>query len=265
MREQPLVLHGKVKLAHFDPAYTADCDKAETKERTRAAAERIAELQDLLFANSKQAVLLVFQGLDASGKDGSIKKVLREVNPAGVQTAYFKVPSSEEMAHDYLWRVHKAVPRYGNLGVFNRSHYEAVLAERVVGGLSREVCRQRFKQIVDFEQMLAANHVVILKFFLHVSRAEQAKRFRERLEIPKKKWKFSSGDLETRKHWDDYMEAYDEMLSATSHRDARWHLVPADHKWYRNFVVARTVVKALEDLRLTWPKPKEDLSKIRIK
>jgi len=265
MRHQLLVIKGKIKLADFDPGYSAGMNKQEARTRTRKCAKRIAELQELLYANSNRALLLIFQGLDASGKDGAIRKVLHYVNPAGVETAYFKVPSAEEKAHDYLWRVHREIPRYGSIGVFNRSHYEAVLVERVLGGLSHAVCEQRFRQIENFELMLAENGVTILKFYLHLSRAEQARRFRERLEIPKKRWKFSSADLNTRLRWKDYMKAYEEMLNATSRDFARWHIVPSDHNWYRNFVVARTVNDALEALHLKWPKPKEDLSRIRIK
>jgi len=189
---------------------------------------------------------------------------LRHVNPAGVETANFKVPSSEERAHDYLWRVHKVVPRFGNIGVFNRSHYEAVLVERVLKIVPRNVWSRRYKQIVAFEQMLEENNVLLLKFYLHTSKEEQAERFKERLANPKKNWKFSEADLKTRQHWDDYMQAYEDMLNRTSHEAARWHLVPADRNWFRDHVVAHTVVRAMEDLKLKWPKPKEDLSKIRI-
>jgi PPK2 family polyphosphate:nucleotide phosphotransferase len=265
MRDQPIVITNKIKLSEFDPAYCAGREKTETKQETRRFAERIGELQELFHANSDRAVLLLFQGLDASGKDGAIRKVLHYVNPAGVETAYFKVPSTEEKAHDFLWREHRVVPRYGNIGVFNRSHYEAVLVERVLGGLSRSVWQQRYRQIVEFEQMLMENHVVVLKFFLHLSRDEQAERFRERLELPEKRWKFSSGDLETRRHWKAYMEAYEDMLNATSHEAARWHVVPADRNWFRNYVVSQTVAQTMEAFKLKWPKPKEDLSKIRIK
>lgn len=264
MRHQPTVIKGKIKLADFDPAYTAGLDKRKTKKLAQAHAQRIADLQELLYANANQAVLLVFQGLDASGKDGSIRHVLQYVNPAGVQTANFKVPSAEEKAHDFLWRVQREVPRRGNIGIFNRSHYEAVLVERVMGDLSHKVREQRYRQIVAFEEMLVENNIVLLKFFLHLSREEQANRFWERMEMPQKRWKFSSGDLETRRHWDAYMEAYEDMLNATSHAVARWRLVPADFNWYRNYVVASAVVEAMESLKLKWPQPKEDLSKIRI-
>lgn len=264
MRHQPVVIETKIKLSDFDPGYAAGRDKEETKLAARAFAKEIGELQQLLYANSTHAVLLVFQGLDASGKDGAIRKVLHYVNPAGVETAYFKVPSAEEKAHDFLWRIHRAVPRRGSIGIFNRSHYEAVLVERVLEKLKRSVCEQRYDQIIEFEEMLVENHVVLLKFFLHLSRAEQAKRFHERIERPEKRWKFSSDDLKTRHHWREYMVAYEDMVNATSHKAARWHLVPADHKWYRDYVVARTVAEAMENLHMKWPKPREDLSKIVI-
>jgi PPK2 family polyphosphate:nucleotide phosphotransferase len=202
--------------------------------------------------------------MDASGKDGSIRRVLEFVNPAGIETANFKVPSDEERAHDFLWRIHKAIPRYGNIGVFNRSHYEAVLAERVLGIVPKKVWSRRYEQIVDFEKMLVENNVVLLKFYLHLGKAEQAKRFEERLANPKKNWKFSHADLKTRQHWDDYVTAYQDMLNATSHKAARWHLVPADRNWYRDHLIAENVVRAMESLKMNWPEPTEDLSKIRI-
>lgn len=265
MPSQPVVIKSRIKLKHFDPGYAGGRDKEKTKAEVDELGRRISDLQHLLYANSDRAVLLLFQGLDASGKDGAVRSVLHHVNPAGVHVANFKVPSDEERAHDFLWRVHKEVPRYGYIGVFNRSHYEAVLAERVLKIVPRKVWFQRYAQIVDWERMLAANNIVLLKFFLHLSREEQAERFRERIENPKKNWKFSASDLQTRERWDDYMEAYEDMLNATSHPDARWHIVPADRNWYRDYVVATTVVAAMEQLDLRWPKPKEDLSKIRIK
>jgi PPK2 family polyphosphate:nucleotide phosphotransferase len=265
MPRQPSVITRPIRLKDFATDYCEGLGKKDAKPITKRCAKRIGKLQALLYAESRRAVLLLFQGLDASGKDGAIRNVLHYVNPAGVQTANFKAPSSLEKAHDYLWRVHKAVPPFGYLGVFNRSHYEAVLAERVLGFVSGKECQRRYREIVDFERMLADNGVVLLKFFLHVGFKEQANRFRARLEIPHKRWKFSAADLETREHWRDYMKAYEETLNATSHPSARWHLVPADRKWYRDHVIASAVVGAMEDLKLRWPKPKEDLSKIRIK
>lgn len=265
MKSQPVVIRSKIKLKDFAADYCGGCDKAATKKLTKKHGRHIGELQPLLYANAKKSLLLIFQGMDASGKDGCARKLLTYVNPAGVQTANFKVPSDEERAHDYLWRIHQAVPRRGNIGVFNRSHYEAVLAERVLDIVPRKVWSQRYAQIVDFERMLVANDTVVLKFYLHLSHDEQAERFKERLANPKKYWKFSHADLKTRQHWDNYIEAYEDMLNATSHPDAPWHLVPADRNWYRNYVVARTVDEALRNLKMKWPEPAEDLSKVRIK
>lgn len=265
MHSQPLIARGKIHLKDFDPRYCGGLDKDETKEKTDRLCERIDDLQRLLYANSSHAVLLLFQGMDASGKDGSIRSVLRHVNPAGVEVANFKVPSTEERAHDFLWRIHKVIPRFGNIGVFNRSHYEAVLAERVLEIVPKKIWRQRYGQIVDFERLLAANHVVLLKFHLHISREEQAERFKERLADPHKHWKFSQADIKTRQHWEDYIVAYQDMLNATSHAAARWHIVPADRNWYRDYVVASAVVRAMEGMRLKWPKLKEDLDGIKIK
>lgn len=254
MRSQPVVVRGSIKLKHFDPGWRGDEDKDHAKKLTKKLGRRIGDIQELLYANARPAVLLIFQGIDASGKDGAIRTLLKHVNPAGVETANFKQPSAEEMAHDFLWRVHVRVPRSGHIGVFNRSHYEAVLAERVLGLVPRKQWIRRYEQIVEFEQMLTENDVVVLKFFLHVSRKEQARRFRERLEDPRKNWKFSKDDVATRKRWDDYALAYEDMLNATSHPAARWHIIPADHNWYRDYVIAQAVARALVGLKLKWPK-----------
>jgi PPK2 family polyphosphate:nucleotide phosphotransferase len=265
MKMQPVVIRGKVRLKDFSPSYCGGLDKDDTKEKVAKFGERIGELQQLLYANSKHAVLLIFQGMDASGKDGSVRHVLEQVNPAGVETANFKVPSSEERAHDFLWRHHKAIPRYGNIGVFNRSHYESVLAERVLKIVPEKVWSKRYRQIVAFEEFLADNNVLLLKFFLHISKEEQAERFEERLANPKKNWKFSHADLKTRQRWGDYIDAYEDMLNATSHKKARWHVIPADRNWYRDYVIARSVVQAMEGLKMKWPEPEEDLSKVKVK
>ncbi len=264
MHSQLVVVKDTIKLKHFDPGYTGGLEKEEAKAKTEKLCHRLGELQQLLYANSTHAVVLLFQGMDASGKDGTVTAVLQHVNPIGVEVANFKLPSSEEKAHHYLWRVSKALPRYGNLGVFNRSHYEAVLVERVLGIAPHKEWSRRYEQIVAWERMLAENRIILLKFFLHLSREEQGDRLQERLENPKKRWKFSTGDLETRERWDEYAEAYEDMLSATSHPSARWHIIPADHNWYRNLLVSQISVKAVEALKLKWPEPKEDLSKIKI-
>lgn len=265
MKSQPVKVEAKVRLKKFAPDYDGGLDKDKTKAKTCEIGERIGELQQLLYANSTHAALLIFQGMDASGKDGSVRSVLGSVNASGVETANFKVPSDEERAHDFLWRVHKAVPRYGNIGVFNRSHYEGVLVERVQKIVPKEVWSARYEQIVNFEKMLCANNVLILKFYLHISKKEQAERFRERIENPKKYWKWSNSDLETRQKWGDYIEAYEDMLNETSHKAAPWHIIPADRNWYRDYVIGDTVVKALEALNMKWPKPRADLSKVQIK
>ena len=265
MNDQPVIVRGKVRLKDFDPHYDGGLDKDATKEKTKAFGERIGELQQLLYANSSHAALLIFQGMDARGKDGSVRSVLQDVNVSGVETANFKVPSDEERAHDFLWRVHKVVPRYGNIGVFNRSQYEAVLVERVQKIVPKDVWSKRYEQIVNFEKMLCANRVLVLKFYLHISKKEQAERFEERLQNPKKYWKFSQADLKSRQKWSDYIDAYEDMLNKTSHDDAPWHIIPADRNWYRDYVITKTVVRALEGLKMTWPKPKEDFSKIRVK
>jgi PPK2 family polyphosphate:nucleotide phosphotransferase len=264
MKSQPVVIQGKIRLADFDAVFCDGLEKEKAKVKTGQHAQRIGELQDLLYANSNRAVLLIFQGMDASGKDGAGRRVLEHVNPLGVSAISFKVPSDEERAHDFLWRVHKAVPRHGFIGVFNRSHYEAVLAERVLNIVPKKVWSTRYTQIVDFEQMLVESGVVLLKFYLHISKEEQAERLRERLANPRKYWKFSRGDLATRERWADYMNAYEDMLNKTSHKVARWHLVPADRNWYRDYVITRTVMQAMENLKMKWPKPAEDLSKIKV-
>ena len=264
MKTQRVIVTGKIRLRHFATDYRGRRDKEKTKQGTDGRGRRIGDLQQLLYANAHHAVLLIFQGMDASGKDGAIRTVLQYVNPAGVQTANFKVPSAEEAAHDFLWRIHHAVPRLGNIGVFNRSHYKAVLTERVLVLVPRKTWRRRYGEIVDFERMLVANQVLVLKFYLHISRREQARRFKERLADPRKNWKFSPADLATRQHWADYIDAYEDMLNATSHPAARWHLVPADRNWYRDHVVAATVVRALDALKLKWPKPAKNRSKVRI-
>lgn len=265
MKRLPCSIDEKIRLKDFDSSEDGGLDKDKTKADTDALAEKIGQLQELLYANGTHSMLLLFQGLDASGKDGSVRHVLRHVNPAGVETANFKVPSAEERAHDFLWRVHKAVPRYGNFGVFNRSHYEGVLAERVLKIVPPLVWRRRYDQIVQFERMLVENNVVLLKFYLHLGKEEQAERLEERLHNPRKQWKFAKGDLETRLHWREYTRAYEDMLNATSHRHARWHLVPADRNWYRDHLIARTVVQAMEGLQMKWPKPAENLDGIRIR
>jgi PPK2 family polyphosphate:nucleotide phosphotransferase len=262
---QPMKIISPVRLKNVNPNYHEGLDKEKARELTEKLCRRIGELQEMLYADRSRALLIVLQGMDTSGKDGTVKHVFDAVNPAGVETAYFKTPSSEELAHDYLWRVHKVVPRYGNIGVFNRSHYEEALIVRVLDFVPPKVWRKRYDQINAFEKHLAENNVVILKFFLHISKDEQAKRLQARIDDPRKRWKFQLDDLKMRACWDRFQKAYEDVINRCSTPYAPWHVIPANHKWYRNYIVAKIIVNALDSLNLKFPKPKEDLSKIRIK
>lgn len=261
---QPVKILAPIRLKDFNPDFCGGLDKDATREKTIRLCQRIGELQDLLYANARQAVIILLQGMDASGKDGVVKRVLEFVTPLGIEIANFKAPSAEDLAHDYLWRVHQRVPRYGHIGVFNRSHYENVLIVRVMKLQPEHVWRARYDQINAFEKHLTENRVILLKFFLHLSKEEQAQRLTARLQDKRKNWKFEMGDLEMRAKWPQFQKAYEDALNRCSMPWAPWHIVPADRKWYRDFVVARTVVNALEKLKLKWPKPREDLSKIKI-
>jgi len=261
---QPIKVLSPIRLRDFNPDYHEGLDKEKTREKTLRLCQRIGEFQELLYADASQSLLILLQGMDTSGKDGAVRHVLQCVNPAGVQTANFKAPSHEELAHDFLWRVHQAVPRYGDIGVFNRSHYEDVLVVRVMRLEPPHVWRARFDQINAFEKHLVANRVVLLKFFLHISREEQAERLRARLEDPRKNWKFQMEDLKMRAHWGKFQKAYEDAINRCNTADAPWHIVPANRKWYRDYVLAKVVVKALEGMKLRWPKPAADLSKVRV-
>jgi len=261
---QPLKITAPIRLKDFNPDFHDGLEKEETREKTLKLTQRIGELQELLHADADQSLLIILQGMDTSGKDGAAKRLLEFVNPAGIETANFKSPSSEELAHDFLWRVHKLVPRNGNIGIFNRSHYEDVLIVRVLRLQPAPVWRKRYEQINAFEKYLVANNVVVLKFFLHICRQEQGERLKARIQDPHKNWKFELADLKMRAQWGRFQKAYEDALSLCSSHDAPWYIIPADRKWYRDYVIAKTVVKTLEDMNLKWPKPKEDLSKIRI-
>ncbi len=255
----------KVNLADYDPAYSGGYrrkrDVADLVKRNR---KRLRELQQVLWAEGKHALLIVLQALDAGGKDGTIRHVFRGVNPQGCQVTSFKVPTEEELAHDFLWRIHKAVPRKGYIGIFNRSHYEDVLVVRVHNLVPPEVWGQRYEQINNFEKMLADTGTTILKFFLHISKEEQKRRFEARLRDPTKNWKFSMGDVEERAYWDDYMRAFEDALSKCSTPWAPWYIIPADHKWYRNLVVSQIIVETLEKLDMRYPPSLPDADKIVI-
>ena len=210
-------------------------------------------------------MLVIFQAMDGGGKDGAIDHVFSGVNPQGCAVTSFKVPSTEEQSHDYLWRIHKATPARGMIGIFNRSHYESVLVERVKKLAPRELWSMRYASINSFEKLLAQEGTTILKFFLHISWEEQKRRMEARLKDPGKNWKFSPSDLKERRRWDDYMEAYEDALQKCSTKAAPWYIVPADHKWYRNWVVSDVIVRALEKLDLKYPPPLKDADKIRVR
>ena len=257
---------GKFRLKHFDPAHTGHLhSKQHANQLLQQGITAMAELQDRLYAQDRWGVLLIFQAMDAAGKDGVIKHVMSGVNPQGCQVYSFKVPSAEELDHDYLWRSLRRLPERGRIGIFNRSYYEEVLVvrvhpevlnrERIPPSLvTKDIWKQRFEDINAFERYLACNGMVIRKFFLNVSKKEQKRRFLDRLEEPEKNWKFSIADLRERERWGDYMDAYEDMISHTASHHAPWYVVPADHKWYTHVVVAAAIVDALQGLKLAYPK-----------
>jgi PPK2 family polyphosphate:nucleotide phosphotransferase len=261
------------RLKDVDPDDTLDFTKEEHKPAAKEAlalgVAALADLQDKLYAQDKWAVLLIFQAMDAAGKDGAIKHVMSGVNPQGCQVYSFKSPSAEDLDHDYLWRCMKCLPNRGHIGIFNRSYYEEVLVVRVHPEflakqklppelVGKNIWDNRFKDIRNFEQYLARNGVVVLKFFLHVSKKEQKRRFLERIDDPLKNWKFSSNDANERDFWNDYMEAYEEMIQETATKHAPWYVVPADNKWFTRVVVAAAVIEALADLDLAYPQVGKD-------
>jgi PPK2 family polyphosphate:nucleotide phosphotransferase len=240
-------------------------DKEAAILEFRNLRDELIELQRRLYAEDKHRLLIVFQAMDAGGKDGTIRRIFRGVNPQGVRVSSFKVPSKLELAHDFLWRVHKVVPKRGMIGVFNRSHYEDVLVVRVHEIVPESVWRPRYELINQFEQLLTSTGTKILKFYLHISKDEQRTRFQDRINEPEKNWKFSFEDLKKREMWDSYMLAYEEMLANTGTTWAPWYLIPGDQKWYRNLVVTRAIVQALRTLDPHYPEPDTDLSGIIVK
>jgi PPK2 family polyphosphate:nucleotide phosphotransferase len=256
----------EVDLSSIDPRATAAFDggKSAGKARLRELTRDLEELQELLYADGRHKVLIVLQATDTGGKDGTIRHVFDGVNPQGVKVASFKKPTAAELAHDYLWRVHRRTPASGEITIFNRSHYEDVLVVRVHGLVPEPVWSRRYEHINAFERMLADEGTTILKFFLHISKQEQAERLRARLETPEKQWKFSKGDLVERESWDAYQRAFETVLSKTSTPWAPWYVVPADRKWYRNLVVSTVVTETLRGLGMAYPEPEEDLETIVI-
>ena len=234
-----------------------ELDKQQTKEITEKLLKRLSELQPLLFAENKHAVLVVLQGMDASGKDGAINKVFSAVNPMGVSVKPFKQPTDEEKKHDFLWRVHQNVPEKGMIKIFNRSHYEDVLVTRVHGLIDDETAKKRFRAINHFEELLVEhNNTRLFKFYLHISKEEQQDRFKEREEIRKKEWKFNAQDLKEANHWDKYMEMYEDVFKHCN--TYPWTIVPADQNWYKEYLIAKTIVDDLEKLNMKYPELKEN-------
>jgi len=227
--------------------------------------KELEELQEALYAQQKHKVLIILQGMDTSGKDGVIRHVFEGVNPQGVRVASFKQPTSEELAHDYLWRIHKQMPAKGEMVIFNRSHYEDVLIVRVHGLVAEHVWKKRYDQINAFEKMLWEEGTTILKFFLHIDKEEQKRRLQARLEDRKKQWKFNQADLKEREYWGDYQAAYEDVLNKTSTEHAPWYIVPSNKKWLRNAIIAELIVSHLKKLDIEYPKPEVDLSEIVIK
>jgi PPK2 family polyphosphate:nucleotide phosphotransferase len=266
-----------MKRYHIAPGSRVDLAKRDPDDRgaskggkAQAGAElarlntRLEELQELLWAEHRHKVLIVLQGIDTAGKDGVIRHVFEGVNPQGVRVTSFKVPSERERDHDYLWRIHKAVPASGELVIFNRSHYEDVIVTRVHRQITREECERRYEQINGFEKMLAEEGTLLLKFFLHISKDEQKRRIEARLKDPRKHWKFNINDVRERRHWAAYQSAFETMLARTSTGAAPWIVVPANTKWYRNLVVARFLVDALEGLDMRFPKPTVDVRHLKV-
>lgn len=255
----------KVKLDKWDPADTFGWDKDHKMKASLAKTiEKLDNLQYLLYAEHKRALLVVLQGLDAAGKDGTIRHVMSGVNPQGCRVTSFKQPTSEELTHDFLWRVHKAVPPIGDIGIFNRSHYEDVLVVRVHNLQPKEVWSRRYDQINDFERTLEENNVRILKFFLHISKDEQKRRFQQRLEDKTRQWKISEADFAERKYWDDYTKAYEAVLTKCSTAHSPWYIIPSNKKWFRNLAVSHIITETMDEMRMKFPKPIVDVSKIKL-
>lgn len=253
------------RLADYDTRPQRGIDRKAAEDETDVLRGRLNDLQDTLYADRRFALLVVLQGIDTAGKDGTIRSVFRDVGPLGCSVANFGVPTDEEKAHDFLWRYHHRTPEKGKFVIFNRSHYEGVIVERVRGFVPKERWEARYGEINAFEAALAAEKTVIMKFFLHLSNDEQRERLQERIDNPKKHWKFRAGDLDERKHWGAYQEAFEDMIARCNTPHAPWHVVPADAKWYRDLVVARALVRRLEDLDLRYPPGPEDIRGLKVK
>lgn len=254
----------RANLSKLDPEDTHGHDRDQADEQLAEGLERLADLQERLWAESKQRILIILQGIDASGKDGTIKHVMGGFNPAGVFVTNFKVPSEAERAHDYLWRVHPRVPGNGEISIFNRSHYEEVLVVRVHDFVPEAVWKRRYDQINNWERMLTEEGVTILKFYLHISRDEQTRQFQERIDDPTKRWKFKSADLDEARLWDRYQAAFEDALTRCSTDWAPWYVIPADKKWFRNLAVAEIIADTLDDLDLRYPPGEPGIEKLKL-
>lgn len=265
-------------VSDFDSSFTGDLSKQDAKEQLAKDIEKLSELQSMLYAQDRYSILIIFQAMDAAGKDGTIKHVMSGINPQGCQVYSFKQPSAEELDHDYLWRINRSLPERGRIGIFNRSHYEDVLIAKVhpeiilsnklpsvetINDIDPDFWKRRYRQINDFERYLTENGTIVLKFFLNVSKAEQKNRFMERLDDASKNWKFSSADIKERQFWEDYMNAYADVLTETSTELAPWYVIPADNKWFMRYAVGRIICDRMQQLDLHYPKlSKEGLEKL---
>lgn len=253
-----------MRLKAIDPSFTGGHESHEAaKEEIAAYQEKLRALQDQLFSEHRRSVLICLQGMDTGGKDGTIRHVLAAMNPQGCRVQPFREPSAEEAAHDFLWRVHRAAPARGEVVIFNRSHYEDVLIVRVHNLVPKHVWKRRYDLINDFEKLLVEHDSIVLKFYLHISKEEQLRRFRDRLDDPAKQWKISEADYKEREFWGDYRAAYEEALTRCSTEHAPWFVIPANHKWFRNLAVARIAVEHLEALKMKYPEPTVNLRRIR--
>ncbi len=253
----------QVDLSQYETHYQGELSKKDGKQQLKDQNKVLRDLQELLFAERRQKLLVVLQGIDTSGKDSTIRRVFGDVNPQGTQVVNFKVPTRKELDHDYLWRVHPHTPGNGEIAIFNRSHYEDVLVVRVHGLVPESVWGKRYDHINAFEKLLADEGTTILKFFLHISKKEQAERFLARLDRPHKRWKFNPDDLAEREHWEDYTAAFEEMLSQTSTSWAPWYVVPSDRKWHRSLVVSTVIIEKLQSLDMHFPKEVPDIDSFR--
>lgn len=263
----------KVVLSKIDTSFSGDYNsKKDAEKKLEENVLKMRELQAKLYAHDRYAMLIIFQAMDAAGKDGAIKHVMSGLNPQGCMVFSFKQPSQKELDHDYLWRIHRSAPERGRIGIFNRSHYEEVLVVRVhdlikkqklpFSTINNNIWKQRYRQISDFEKHLYENGTIILKFFLHISKDEQKKRFLSRIDNPSKNWKFSEADLKERNHWDAYQQYYEETISGTSKKNAPWYIIPGDKKWFARLAISEIIVKTMEKMKIKYPQLKEEQLKL---